>query len=176
MCSVGWRFDAGVAALEGLSLAIGVVLAQVLERHELKPGLKWPNDVLVGDGKLAGILAEVSAPVVVMGLGLNVSFDETERPDPNAVSLSMLGHHADRNELVISLLQGLSSRLAHWRAAAGADADLAADYRNASTTRARRRWSACLSGSGAGSIPCSGRLSISGSGPSLERSGRRSQW
>ena len=72
--------------------------------------------------------------MVVIGLGLNVSFDETERPDPNAVSLSMLGHDADRNELAISLLQGLSARLAHWRAAAGADADLAADYRNASTT------------------------------------------
>ena len=122
---VGWGW---------LPLLTGLVVAQTVRDLGVDAGLKWPNDVLVGDGKLAGILAEVSAPVVVIGLGLNVSFDETERPDPNAVSLSMLGHHADRNELVISLLQGLSARLAHWRAAAGADADLAADYRNASTT------------------------------------------
>src|SRR5690606_38688150 len=41
MCSVGWRFETGVSALEGLSLAVGVVLAQVLERHGLEPALKW---------------------------------------------------------------------------------------------------------------------------------------
>ena len=55
-------------------------------------GLKWPNDVLVGTGKLAGILAEVAAPepVVVVGLGLNVTMTAEEAPDPVATSLSML--------------------------------------------------------------------------------------
>ncbi|MBY5942650.1 MULTISPECIES: biotin--[acetyl-CoA-carboxylase] ligase [unclassified Halomonas] len=109
MCSVGWRFDSGVAALEGLSLAIGVVLAQVLERHGLKPGLKWPNDVLLplgpqgsaqqgldeqgatgqgagqqGFGKLAGILVEMSGDAagpceVVLGMGINVDLPESFR-------------------------------------------------------------------------------------------------
>ena len=63
----------------------------VAEVAGVTAGLKWPNDVLVGTGKLAGILAEVAAPepVVVVGLGLNV----TEAPDPAATSLSMLDAH-----------------------------------------------------------------------------------
>ena len=126
--------DVAPAGWGWLPLLTGLVVAQTVRDLGVDAGLKWPNDVLVGDGKLAGILAEVAAPVVVIGLGLNVSFDETERPDPNAVSLAMLGHDADRNEVVIALLQGLSARVAHWRAASGADADLAADYRTASTT------------------------------------------
>lgn len=122
---VGWGW---------LPLLTGLAVAQTVRDLGVDAGLKWPNDVLVGDGKLAGILAEVSAPVVVIGLGLNVSFSEDERPDPNAVSLSMLGHNADRNELTIALLQTLSTRLARWRAASGGDAQLAADYRSASST------------------------------------------
>lgn len=84
MLSVGWRFEVGVAALEGLSLAVGVALAQVLERHAVTPYLKWPNDVLLatadgGFAKLAGILVEVSGDAAgpceaVVGLGINVDF------------------------------------------------------------------------------------------------------
>src|SRR6201996_2162512 len=54
--SAGWGW---------LSLAAGVA--------GVHAGLKWPNDVLAGGGKLAGILAEVARPVVVIGLGLNVT-------------------------------------------------------------------------------------------------------
>ena len=105
----------------------------------LGPGaarLKWPNDVLVGDGKLAGILAEVAAPepVVVVGLGLNV----TEAPDPAATSLSMLGAAVDRTALTDAVLRHLAVRIAGWRAANGADATLAADYRARSVTLGNR--------------------------------------
>ncbi|MDR9438215.1 MAG: biotin--[acetyl-CoA-carboxylase] ligase [Halomonas sp.] len=82
MLSIGWRVEAGVASLEGMSLALGVALARVLERHGVRPRLKWPNDVLLeGDegrlGKLAGILVEVSGDAagpceVVVGMGINV--------------------------------------------------------------------------------------------------------
>lgn len=89
MLSAGWRFEAGVAALEGLSLAVGVALAQVLERHAARPFLKWPNDVLLATAddefaKLAGILVEVSGDAagpceVVVGLGINVDFPASFR-------------------------------------------------------------------------------------------------
>lgn len=118
-----------------LPLLAGLSVAHTVRTsYGLDAGVKWPNDVLVGKGKLAGILAEVSVPVIVVGLGLNVSLTADELPDPNAVSLSMLGHEADRSTLVCSLLQELSSRLQGWRSAGGADAALAADYREVSTT------------------------------------------
>jgi BirA family transcriptional regulator, biotin operon repressor / biotin---[acetyl-CoA-carboxylase] ligase len=116
-----------------LPLLTGVaVVDAVAEVTGVTAGLKWPNDVLVGDGKLAGILAEVAAPdpVVVVGLGLNV----TEAPDPAATSLSKLGATADRTVLAEALLRHLAARVDAWRAAAGADATLAADYRSRSVT------------------------------------------
>ncbi|MGP1666473.1 MAG: biotin--[acetyl-CoA-carboxylase] ligase, partial [Rhodanobacter sp.] len=55
------RFDGGFATLSGLSLALGVVVVQALERLGIAgAGLKWPNDVQADDGKLAGILVELS--------------------------------------------------------------------------------------------------------------------
>lgn len=115
-----------------LPLLTGLAVAHVVrENYGVDAGVKWPNDILVGAGKLAGILAEVSAPVIVVGLGLNVGFTADELPDPNAVSLMMLGHDADRTALAATVLQELSRQLHRWRAG---DPGLAADYRNASTT------------------------------------------
>lgn len=115
-----------------LPLLTGLAVAHVVrEDYGVDAGVKWPNDILVGTGKLAGILAEVSAPVIVVGMGLNVGFTADELPDPNAVSLLMLGHDADRTALAATVLQELSRQLRRWRAG---DPGLAADYRNASTT------------------------------------------
>lgn len=115
-----------------LPLLTGLAVAHTVRDLGVDAGLKWPNDVLVDTGKLAGILAEVAAPVIVVGLGLNVSLTADELPDPNAVSLRMLGHDADRTELTVALLHALADRLAQWRA--GEDVALAADYRAVSTT------------------------------------------
>ncbi|KGE02918.1 bifunctional biotin--[acetyl-CoA-carboxylase] ligase/biotin operon repressor BirA [Pseudohaliea rubra] len=76
--SVGWTFAQGAAALEGLSLAVGVALAEALEELGLAGvALKWPNDLLAGDAKLGGVLIELSGDAdgpcrVVVGMGLNV--------------------------------------------------------------------------------------------------------
>lgn len=100
-------------------------------------GLKWPNDVLSGTGKLAGILAEVAAPSarIVVGLGLNVSLTAEEAPDPRATSLTLLGAGGvDRTALAAAILDGLAERVQRWRAAGGADDTLVRDYRNHSLT------------------------------------------
>jgi BirA family biotin operon repressor/biotin-[acetyl-CoA-carboxylase] ligase len=124
-----------------LPLLTGVAVRDaVAEVSAVQAGLKWPNDVLVGDGKLAGILAEVAAPqpVVVVGIGLNVSLSADEAPDPRATSLTMLGApHQDRNALVTAILRFLGERIAHWRRAGGADQTLVADYRRHSLTLGR---------------------------------------
>ncbi|RCV87100.1 biotin--[acetyl-CoA-carboxylase] ligase [Billgrantia montanilacus] len=124
MLSLGWRFDSGVVALEGLSLAVGVALARVLERHGVAPKLKWPNDVLLKSGagewgKLAGILVEISGDAagpceVVIGMGINVSlppaFRETIEQPVAAVHDQAPG--LSRNRLAFELLDELLPLLA----------------------------------------------------------------
>jgi BirA family biotin operon repressor/biotin-[acetyl-CoA-carboxylase] ligase len=122
-----------------LPLAAGVaVVDAVADVTGVRAGLKWPNDVLAGgNGKLAGILAEVAAPapVIVIGIGLNVSLLADELPDPVATSLVLLGvQDPDRNELVGALLRELDRRIGSWRAAVGSDPALSADYAARSLT------------------------------------------
>jgi BirA family transcriptional regulator, biotin operon repressor / biotin---[acetyl-CoA-carboxylase] ligase len=120
-----------------LPLAAGVAVADALAAVGVQAGLKWPNDVLVDGGKLAGILAEVAAPTseIVVGLGLNVMMTAEEAPDPNATSLLMLGASSiDRNDLARRLLRQIARRVDAWRAAGGADAALLADYQRYSLT------------------------------------------
>jgi BirA family transcriptional regulator, biotin operon repressor / biotin---[acetyl-CoA-carboxylase] ligase len=130
----GWLpLATGVAVADALTAVCGVTGASV--------GLKWPNDVLVDGGKLAGILAEVAAPasVIVVGLGLNVTLTADEAPDPAAISLLMLGSSAtDRNTLVRRILRELAARIDGWRSAGGADAALLADYQRYSLTLGSR--------------------------------------
>lgn len=126
-----------------LPLATGVaVVDAVWAETGVRAGLKWPNDVLAGPpespGKLAGILAEVSRPVVVIGLGLNVTQAPEETDGPGATSLFDLGVAApDRHRLVCAVLAELGRRIVGWRAARGADWALAADYRSRSLTVGR---------------------------------------
>ncbi|GAA0789999.1 bifunctional biotin--[acetyl-CoA-carboxylase] ligase/biotin operon repressor BirA [Marinobacterium sediminicola] len=113
--TLAWRFNTGVAALEGLSLAVGLALQQALEELGIdRVGLKWPNDLLVEDAKLAGILIELSGDAagecqVAIGVGLNVALPEglAERLDQPCIDLRTLGFKGDRTELLAVLLRQL---------------------------------------------------------------------
>ncbi|MGM0543617.1 MAG: biotin--[acetyl-CoA-carboxylase] ligase [Pseudomonadota bacterium] len=125
MLSVGWRFEAGVTALEGLSLAVGVVVAQVLEHHGVAAQLKWPNDILLAQrdsdalGKLAGILVEVTGDAagpceVVIGMGMNLRLPEAMRESieqPVAALFDELPS-LSRNQLAADVVAGLLDMLA----------------------------------------------------------------
>lgn len=121
-----------------LPLLTGVALVDAVKAITgIEAGVKWPNDVLVGTGKLAGVLAEVGAPdpVIVVGLGLNVTLTADEAPDPRATSLQMLGAaQLDRNALTAAILRELTTRIQSWRAAQGPDPTLVEDYRQRSAT------------------------------------------
>lgn len=75
--SLLWRFEVGLNALSGLSLAVGVAILRALKRFEVQDaGLKWPNDILTPCGKLGGVLIEAQGDMygpsaVVIGIGIN---------------------------------------------------------------------------------------------------------
>ncbi|MCX2934217.1 biotin--[acetyl-CoA-carboxylase] ligase [Mycobacterium sp. CVI_P3] len=125
-----------------LPLLTGVALVDAVRQTTgIEAGVKWPNDILVGTGKLAGILAEVAAPdpVIVVGLGLNVTMTAEEAPDPRATSLQMLGAAMlDRDVLLGTILRELTARIGRWQTAKGPDPTLIDDYRRHSLTLGSR--------------------------------------
>src|SRR5262249_60821210 len=76
--SMLWRFEGGASAVGGLSLAVGVACVGALARLGLRQvALKWPNDLIVDDGKLGGILVELGGEplgptAALIGVGINV--------------------------------------------------------------------------------------------------------
>ena len=101
--------------LAGLS-----VVGPVRRLGEVDAGLKWPNDVLVGERKLAGLLAEVAGDAVVVGVGLNVSLREDELPVASATSLAVAGSEVtDRDPVLRAVLRELATRYGAWRDAGG---------------------------------------------------------
>lgn len=114
--SLLWRFNCGAAQLGGLSLAVGVAVNRALRDIGLEHArLKWPNDILLDERKLAGILLEMageaSGPcVVVMGIGLNVRTPAAAMGEVEQAWVdleSSLPHKVGRNQLVSYLLQHL---------------------------------------------------------------------
>jgi BirA family biotin operon repressor/biotin-[acetyl-CoA-carboxylase] ligase len=114
-----------------LPMLAGVALVDAVRQlAELDAVLKWPNDLLVGDAKCAGILAEgIPAapgvpPAVVLGVGLNVTLRADELPaNPTglpATSLRLAGAVAtDRDPLLRALLRGVADWYDRWRLAGG---------------------------------------------------------
>jgi BirA family biotin operon repressor/biotin-[acetyl-CoA-carboxylase] ligase len=88
----------------------------------LEPELKFPNDVLLGGRKVAGILAEAREERVVLGIGVNVNVPAEELPqevDRPATSLLVeTGRELDRAELLAELLEQLERRYNAWLSAA----------------------------------------------------------
>lgn len=121
-----------------LPLAAGVAVADAVSAvNGIDARLKWPNDVLVGGGKLAGILAEAvpTRAQVVVGIGVNVTLRSDEVPDVGIASLTELGVEApDRDRLVQRLLLDLGRRIAEWRQISAGSPKLIDDYRARSAT------------------------------------------
>jgi BirA family biotin operon repressor/biotin-[acetyl-CoA-carboxylase] ligase len=124
-----------------LPLLAGLAVATPVTRlSELDVALKWPNDALVGERKLGGILAEVVGTAVVVGIGLNVSLRPDELPVPTATSLAIEGSVVvDRDPVLRAVLREFERRYVDLTRASGdaAACGLAADYRAACATLGR---------------------------------------
>lgn len=104
------RLDRGSRSFEGLSLLVGLAVLNAIRSAGIDgAGLKWPNDVLVGGRKVAGILLElVGDPAdichVVIGVGINVNMRIASSIDQPWTSLLIeSGHSVDRNVIISSL-------------------------------------------------------------------------
>lgn len=111
--SLLWRFGAGVSVLSGLSLVIGVVLVRVLRSFsDCDFYLKWPNDILHDNNKLAGILIELRGKLngpafAVIGVGINFQLPlliKSHIQQKVTDLLQCTGKVHDRNEIFSALL------------------------------------------------------------------------
>jgi BirA family biotin operon repressor/biotin-[acetyl-CoA-carboxylase] ligase len=115
--SLVWEFDGGVSQLEGLSLAAGVAVAQSLQEIGLgQVALKWPNDILLEQKKLGGILLEIQGDPsgvcqIVIGVGINVRMKAGAAIDQPWASIADYLPGVSRNELTGSLLNNLIAML-----------------------------------------------------------------
>lgn len=117
--SMYWKLDQGPAAAMGLSLVIGIVMAEVLQKLGAEDvRVKWPNDLYLKDRKLAGILVELTgktgdAAQLVIGAGINLKMREpaADSIDQGWINLQEAGVNIDRNQLTATLLQELRSAL-----------------------------------------------------------------
>ncbi len=120
--SIAWRFDAGPAALAGLSLAAGVAVVEALHAEGVEGiGLKWPNDILAQGRKLAGLLVDVRGEMAgpcwaVLGLGLNVHLGAREAAliEQPWIDLRALQVSPDRNRLAAALITHLHAMFARF--------------------------------------------------------------
>lgn len=117
--SMYWRLEQGPAAAMGLSLVIGIVMAEVIQSLGAPDvRVKWPNDLYLNDRKLAGILVELTgktgdAAQIVMGAGVNLVMRSEGAAEINQgwINLQEAGVEIDRNELAAKIINSLREAL-----------------------------------------------------------------
>jgi BirA family biotin operon repressor/biotin-[acetyl-CoA-carboxylase] ligase len=158
------------ARLGWLPLLTGVaVAAAVTKVTGVETGLKWPNDLLAADAKLAGILAEAAGDAIVVGIGLNVSTEPAEFPPTRpgalpATSLRAAGATAlDRQELLLATLEELEHWYRAWQRAGG-------DPDRSGLRQEYLRWSATIGRTVRAELP--GGQALSGPAVGVDSDGR----
>ncbi len=123
LCSVLLRVDGlPVGRLHLVTAAVAVAGQRAARRFGVDAGIKWPNDLVVSDAKLAGVLAEAELPWVVVGIGMNVGW----APEGAA----RLGDGVTRDSALEALLAELGPLVGAWD-------DVAAAYRAGCVTVGR---------------------------------------
>ena len=113
--SLGWKSTLLHSQLEGLSLAVATSLVSSLEEFtssDLK--IKWPNDLLINEKKISGILIETTDSEegldIVIGIGINVHMDKSEGSEIEQSWGNLEespSHKLDRNEIIVSIISAI---------------------------------------------------------------------
>jgi BirA family biotin operon repressor/biotin-[acetyl-CoA-carboxylase] ligase len=121
LCSLLLEPAVETPRLPELSVVAGEASAEAIRRVTgLDPRIKLPNDVLIEERKVAGILAEARDGRVILGIGLNVNVDPSGLPPglraPATSLAAELGRPVDRAELLVTLLEALEEHYLRWLA------------------------------------------------------------
>ncbi|EKT52895.1 bifunctional biotin--[acetyl-CoA-carboxylase] ligase/biotin operon repressor BirA [Providencia burhodogranariea] len=120
--SMYWKLDQGPAAAIGLSLVVGIIIAETLNKlTKGKIKVKWPNDLYLNDKKLAGILVELTgktgdAAHIIIGVGINIGMGKNNIEIENTInqewaSLADEVESIERNILSVNIIQALKEAL-----------------------------------------------------------------
>jgi len=139
--SIVLRLELGSEAIPLVMLALGIATQQAIaDVSGLAPDLRWPNDVLLGEKKCAGILANAEGDAIIAGIGINVA-QESFPPDlePIATSLRLAGApQVSREALLATLVRSVEESCRVLSDRSGAAAICAAFTRGSSYARRRR--------------------------------------
>jgi BirA family biotin operon repressor/biotin-[acetyl-CoA-carboxylase] ligase len=99
-----------------ISFLAAIAMHEVISKDKAeKISLKWPNDILIGEKKVAGLLAEQTNEGLVIGIGVNVTMTQQELPVPTATSLMISGcGNLDRNLLLGNFLNNFQELFRQW--------------------------------------------------------------
>jgi BirA family transcriptional regulator, biotin operon repressor / biotin---[acetyl-CoA-carboxylase] ligase len=166
-------YDVPVQRWPWIALLSGLAVAAALNTAAgVSATLKWPNDVIIGERKVAGILVErvetgPYPPAAVIGIGLNVSMTAAELPVETATSLVLeRARTTDRSVLARAILRTLEGLLGDWQRSGGdPEGGLLAAYAGACSTIGRNVSVALPGGAEvagrAVGVDASGRLAVS---------------
>jgi len=121
--SLLWQFEQDAGAVTGLSLVVALAIINALKEYGVTESIqtKWPNDIMCGDKKLAGVLIELFAEThgvchAVIGVGLNVNMHQADDhiSQPWTSVAEILGNTANRNQLTALLIEHLHNTITHF--------------------------------------------------------------
>lgn len=123
LMSLRWEYDRWPQAVTGVAVAVGVAIIDALNDLGVNgPGMKWPNDIVLGERKLGGILIDVGgestgACRLIVGIGINVEITEADAGLIQQPWIDLAGHtvaRVDRNRLAAACLNRLVDLLSHY--------------------------------------------------------------
>ena len=112
-CSVLLRLDLKPGSLPIASLVLGLATAEAIQKStQLICDLRWPNDVLIRERKVAGILTHLTEGCIIAGIGINAnqtSFPDDLRTPASSLRIESGGKEQARERVIVQLLESIDA-------------------------------------------------------------------
>ena len=112
-CSILLRLPVQSGTLPVINLVLGLATAEAIQKStHVACDLRWPNDVLINERKVAGILAQLVENCVIAGIGINVnqtSFPADLRTPATSLRIESVGQMQSREDIIINLIESVDT-------------------------------------------------------------------